>query len=291
MINPEILAHVKKIEIRTKRLVDQLTAGAYQSSFKGQGVEFAEVREYTEGDDVRSIDWNVTAKMGTPFIKQFTEERELSVSLLVDISGSGDFGSVKRSKNDLATELATLLAFSAIRNKDKVGLMLFTDREELHLPARKGRRHVLRLCREMLVHQRQSAKTDINHAIQKFMQVTPRKNVVFLISDLMGDDFEQNLLLLSRKHDVIVIHISDPLEEELPRNLYIAMEDSEDSSFGFLKALGKGKRRQFKERAEAKLAENQAVCKRCGVELIALRTDEDYVNPLMLFFKRRGAKR
>lgn len=291
MINPEILAHVRKIEIRTRRLVDQLTAGAYQSSFKGRGVEFAEVREYIEGDDVRSIDWNVTAKMGTPFIKQFTEERELSVSLLVDISGSGDFGSVKRSKNDLATELATLLAFSAIRNKDKVGLMLFTDQEELHLPARKGRRHVLRLCREMLVHQRQSSQTDINQAIQKFMQVTPRKNVVFLISDLMGDDFEQNLLLLSKKHDVIVIHVSDPLEESLPRNLYIAMEDSEDSSFAFLKAIGKGKRAKFQQRAQEKLAENQAVCKRCGVELIALRTDQDYVNPLMLFFRRRGAKR
>lgn len=285
MISKEILANVKRIEIRTRRLVDELTAGAYQSRFKGRGIEFSEIREYVEGDDVRTIDWNVSAKTGKTYVKQFTEERELTVFLLVDISASGDFGSTSHTKNQLAAELVALLSFSAIRNKDKVGLMLFSDREELHLPPRKGRKHVLRLTRELLVHQRQSNKTNIKLALDRFLQANKRRTVCFLISDLMDEGFEKSLLLASQKHDITVIQLIDPFELETPKTPLLAIEDSESNSFSFFKGRGK-KTKQ----AESLIDKNKELCKRCGVDILQIRSDENYVDHLVRFFDRRGKR-
>ena len=286
MISKEILANGKRIEIRTRRLVDELTAGAYHSRFTGRGIEFSEIREYAEGDDVRFIDWNVSARMNKPYIKQFTEERELTVFLLVDISGSGDFGSTTHTKNQLAAGISALLSFSAIRNKDRVGLMLFADQEELHLPARRGRRHVLRLTRELLVHQRQSSRTNIANALERFLQVQKRKSVAFLISDLMDEGFEQKLLLASQKHDLSVIQIIDPFEMEVLNTPHLAIEDAENGGFSFFKG-----RKNKGNRAQQLIEEKAELCRRCGVDLIQIRTDEDYVTQLVQFFAQRGGRK
>jgi len=291
MIDKELLAKVRRIEIRTRRVVNELTAGAYHSVFKGRGVEFSEVREYMPGDDVRTIDWNVTARTGTTFIKRYQEERDLCVFIMADISASGDFGSV-RSKNQLAAELAAVLAFSANRNKDYVGLMLFTDKEELHLPPKKGKRHIMRLLRELLAHKRSGHTGDISYALDKLMQTAKRKTVTFLISDLMCEDFEHSLAVASRKHDIIVLHIMDPLEKELPTKARgrIVIEDAEDGSFSMLNASSSTQRKKLQERSAELIERNKKICSKAGVDLIQIDNGEDYIIPLMNFFKKRGAK-
>ena len=227
MLTKEIIQKIRKIEIRTRRIVDELTGGAYHSVFKGRGMEFNEVREYEPGDDVRSIDWNVTARMGHPYIKKFVEERELTVFILVDISASGDFGSIYQRKNELAAELAALLAFNAIRNNDQVGLLLFSGRDELHLPVRKGRGHVLRLIRELVAHERLSKKTDIGNALETLMRVTHRRAVVFLISDFIDSGYYQSLSIANKKHDIVAIRILDRRDLNIPSSGYISIEDAE----------------------------------------------------------------
>ena len=291
MIDKELLAKVRKIEIRTRRIVNELTAGAYHSVFKGRGVEFSEVREYTPGDDIRTIDWNVTARMNTPFIKRFQEERDMSVFIMSDISASGDFGS-QRSKNHLAAELAAVLAFSATRNKDYVGLMLFTDKEELHLAPKKGKRHVMRLVRELLAHRRSGSKGNISYALDKLMQTSKRKTVTFLISDLMCDNFEHSLTVASQKHDIIVLHIMDPLEKEIPPSVRgrIIIEDAEDGSFSLFNASSAEERQKLKQRADELIERNKKICSKANVDLIQINSGEDYMIPLMNFFKKRGAK-
>ncbi|MCM8536542.1 MAG: DUF58 domain-containing protein [Lentisphaeraceae bacterium] len=290
MITKEILANVRRIEIRTRKIVNEMTAGAYHSVFKGRGVEFAEVREYLPGDDVRTIDWNVTARMGAPFIKKFQEERDMTVFLMVDISASGDFGS-QRSRNNMAAEIAAVLSFSAIRNKDHVGLMLFSDTEELHLPPKKGKKHVMRLVRELLAHERKGKGSDIKMALDKLMKTAKQKTVTFLISDLMCENFEHSLTVAARKHDIIVLHLMDPLEKELPKELSgrILMEDAETHQFSFFNSSAREKK-LLQERSEKLIERNKEICRKAGVDLIHIETGEDYVQPLMNFFKKRGAK-
>lgn len=289
MVTKELLAKVRKIEIRTRRIVDELTGGAYHSVFKGKGIEFEEVREYLAGDDVRAIDWNVTARMGQPFIKKFVEERELTVYLIVDISASGDFGA-RQAKNEYFAELAALLAFSAIRNNDRVGLLLCSDHDELYVPPRKGRRHVLRLVREMLVHERQSHQTDIRHAVETMMKISKRRAVVFLISDFLDDGFMDPLSSASQYHDISAMRIWDRRELAFPSGGLINLEDIEAGGHLLIRA-GSRLGDRFTEDAWKVHRQLESDCKRYGVDLIDIYNYEEYVKPLMRYFRQRASRR
>ena len=290
MITQEILDKVRRIEIHTHHLVDELTGSAYHSVFKGKGMEFDEVRGYIPGDEVRDIDWNVTARMGHPYIKKFSEERELTVYFLVDLSASGDFGSGNMRKNDLATELTALLAFSAIRNQDKVGLLLFTDRNELRLPPRKGRRHALRLIRELLAFERQGNGTNIAMALETFIRMNPRRSIVFLISDFIDDEFERPMRMVRRRHDLIALHILDKREESVPAIGEIALEDAESGQCIFFPSSGSRERQLFHQHSSLHGDQLQTLCRRLAVDLVTVRSDEDYLKPLVQFFQRRKAR-
>ena len=284
MISEEILANIRQIEIRSRRIVEELTGGAYMSRFKGQGIEFEEVREYLPGDDIRSIDWNVTAKLGNPYVKQFTEEREQTVFIMADMSGSGDFGA-NRSKNITAAELAAVLCFSAIKNQDQVGLMLFTDKEELHLPPKRGQRHVLRIVRELIAFNRSSKKTNINMALERFLSVTKRKSVVFLISDLLDEGFEHNLKMVGKKHDITVINVCDPYEIQFPKVPCLTVEDSEEGTLSYFKpASGKNRMVDYEKKLQER---NLKLCKETGVDVVQIVNGEDYITPLMKLFSSR----
>ena len=291
MLAKEVIANIRKIEIRTRKTVDELTGGAYHSVFKGRGMEFSEVREYVAGDDVRAIDWNVTARLGHPFIKKFVEERELTVLLLVDVSASGDFGSTGRSKNELAAELAALLAFSAIRNNDRVGLLLFSSREELFVPARKGRRHVLRLIRELLVSERREHGTDLQLGLETLMRLTNRRAVVFLISDMLDSGFAQALAVAGRRHDLIGLRILDPRELALPRTGFLAVEDAESGEFICVNGSDQALLQNFNVEASALRLEQNSVFLKAGVDLLDIRCGQDYIKPLMAFFQKREKRR
>ncbi len=287
MLPKDVIANIRKIEIRTRKIVDELTGGAYHSVFKGRGMEFNEVREYAPGDDVRTIDWNVTARFGHPFVKKFIEERELTVFLVVDVSASGDFGSTGRSKNQLAAELASVLAFSAIRNNDRVGLLLFSDQEELFVPPRKGRRHVLRLIRELLVCNRRRKGTNLKLALETMMRLTNRKAVVFLISDMLDAEFAMPLAVAAKRHDLIGMRITDPKELELPRTGYLAVEDAES---GEVLTADLARRSRLARHGEAALAARSGqadIFRRAGSDLIDITCGGDYVLPLMKFFQKR----
>ncbi len=284
LITRELLSRVRQIEIRTRRSVDH-------SVFKGRGMEFEEVREYVPGDDIRSIDWNVTARFGHPYIKKFVEERELTVMLLVDVSGSGDFGSVGRSKSEIAAELAALLAFSAIRNNDRVGLMMFSTRQELFVPPRKGRRHVLRLIRELLAHRRSERGTDIRAALESVMRLTPRRAVVFLISDMLDHDFEQTLAIADRRHDMILLRLTDPHELDLPKSGYVLAEDAETGQVAAVNSSNPRAVQMWRLEANGLRAAQTVSCRRTGVDLIDVICGEDYVKPLMHFFRAREKRR
>ncbi len=287
----KILQKVRKIEIRTRRIVDELTGGAYHSVFKGKGMEFDEVREYFPGDDVRAIDWNVTARMGEPYIKKFVEERELTVFLLVDVSASGDFGSESQSKNTLAAELAAVIAFNAIRNNDQVGLLLFSNQDELHLPPRKGRQHVLRLIRELIAHERVNKQTSIKNALETFMKVTPRKTVVFLISDFIDDGFQQALMIANKKHDLVAMRIIDDRELEMESAGYISVEDAESGDVLTYPSQSEHNRNRFKKHSTIAHQSIIDSCRRAGVDLIDIVNGRDYVKPLMQFFRTREKRR
>jgi len=291
VLTKELIANVRRLEIRTRRIVDELTAGAYHSVFKGRGMEFDEVREYSDGDDIRTIDWNVTARMGHPFVKRFVEERELTVMLLVDVSASGDFGSTGRRKMALATELAALLAFSAIRNSDQVGLLLFSDQDELFVKPRKGRKHVLRLVRDLLAFDRSSGGTDIAHALESMMRTVKRRSVVFVISDMLDSGFENALRAANRRHDVVVMRLADPRELGLPKLGFVSVESAEGGGGGIFNGWRKGARRRFGlESAGMRLAQEEA-CRRAKTDLIDLRCGEDPIGPLMRFFRTRERRR
>jgi uncharacterized protein (DUF58 family) len=294
----EILKKVRQIEVRTKRLVNDSLAGSYQSVFKGRGMNFDEVREYVPGDDIRSIDWNVTARTGIPHIKKFTEERELTIMLMIDISGSGDFGSTQSSKRELMAEIGSVLAFSAVRNNDKVGLVLFTDVVELYIPPKKGRGHILRLIREILYFQGRGRKTDIGAPLDFTNRVIKRKCVAFLISDfcLPGDfdaalqELRPKLQISNRRHDLISVIVSDPRELELPDVGWLTLEDAESGHQVELNTSDTSIRQQYHALAKERQKSLQRVIRSIGIDLLDLLTNTPYLPPLLNFFKARQGR-
>ncbi len=287
MVPKEVLKKIRRIEIRTKRLVNDLFSGEYHSTFKGQGMEFEEVRQYEPGDDIRLIDWNVTARTGYPHIKKFREERELSVVLLVDASSSGKFGTRERFKSETAAELCALLAFSAIKNSDKVGLIIFTDKIEKFVPPQKGRGHVLRLIREILYFEPQGIKTDIAGALEYFNKVIRRKSVVFLVSDFLSANFYKPLQIANNKHDVIAIKISDPRETSFDNIGLIELEDAETGEVFMIDTGSKEFRKEFSARAEEDNLALKKGFQMINMDFINIRTDQSYIVPLISFFKMR----
>jgi uncharacterized protein (DUF58 family) len=293
------MSDMKRLEIRTRRMVNDSLAGSYHSVFKGRGMDFDEVREYNPGDEVRTIDWNVTARAGKTFVKKYTEERELTILLVVDISASGNFGSAAMSKRDLAAELASVLAFSAIRNSDKVGLILYTDRIERYLPPKKGRRHVLRVVRDILYHEPEGRGTDNIKALDVVNHLLHRRAVVFLISDfeIPGDPVAARASLrravrqTNRRHDLIAVHVEDPHEKELPNVGILALEDAETGEIIELDTASAAVRRRFKEMSLARSAKLATDLRSEGVDTLQLRTDQPYMAALQRFFKTRERRR
>jgi uncharacterized protein (DUF58 family) len=297
--NKAIMSGMRQLEIRTRRMVNDSLAGAYHSVFKGRGMDFDEVREYTPGDEVRTIDWNVTARAGRTFVKKFTEERELTILLLVDISASGNFGSGAKAKRDLAAELASVLAFSAIRNSDKVGLVLYTDRIERYLPPKKGRRHVLRVVRDILFHTPQGRGTDTVKALDVVNHLLHRRAIVFLISDFVapGDPAAVRGALCramrqtNRRHDLVAVHVEDPHEQELPDVGILALEDAETGEVIELDTASAAVRKRFKAAAEERRRRLVIDFRSEGVDTLQLRTDTPYIPALQRFFKTRERRR
>ena len=313
MIPREILKKIRQIEIRTNRLVSETLAGQYHSVFKGQGMNFDEVREYQPGDEVRSIDWNVTARMNHPFIKKFVEERELTLMLMVDLSGSGRFGSQDQSKRELTAEIASVLAFSAIRNNDKVGLILFSDQIEKFILPRKGRRHVLRVIREVLFFEPSRPGTNLNHALEFLLRVTPHRAIVPVISDFLGSPTETSaahrtrpqpaeidslaqasltmLRQANRRHDVVAVRISDPYEFDLPDLGRLVFEDAETGEVVELHTGDSRKRTAFADRQAKSQADLQRVLRSAAIDSIHLHTDKPYGVELSRFFATRERRR
>lgn len=287
MTPAELAKKVRHIEIYTSKAVNDILAGEYHSVFKGQGMEFNEVREYQPGDEVRSIDWNVTARMGHPFVKRFVEERELTVTFLVDLSASGDFGSSEKLKNDVAAEICGLLAFSAIKNNDKVSLIVFTNEIELFVPPGKGTNHVLRLIRELLEFKPRLARTNIAEAIQYLGRVTNKRSVVFLVSDFLESDFEKPLRVIGRKHDVIAISITDPREVKMPNVGLVELEDAETGELIQIDTGSAAFRRKYESLGVARAGGLNELFRSMGIDLIEMFTDRDYVRDLVKFFKTR----
>jgi uncharacterized protein (DUF58 family) len=287
MIPKDVLKKIRRIEIRTKKLVNDLFSGEYHSSFKGQGMEFEEVRQYEPGDDIRLIDWNVTARTGYPHIKKFREERELSVVLLVDASSSGQFGTRERFKNEIAAELSALLAFSAIKNNDKVGMIIFTDSIEKFIPPQKGRAHVLRLIREILYFKPTGRGTDIGGALEYFNRVIKRRSVVFLISDFLSEGFYKPLQIANNKHDIIAVKITDPRETAFDSIGLIELEDAETGEVYMIDTGSKEFRREFAARAQEDTFNLKKGFQLINLDFINIRTDQSYIIPLINFFKMR----
>lgn len=294
----EILRKVRQIEIRSNRLVSEALAGSYHSAFKGQGIDFEEVREYQPGDEVRSIDWNVTAKMGFPFVKQYREERELTILLAIDISNSGTWGSGNRTKRERLAELGALLSFSANRNGDKVGLLLFSNQVEKYLPPAKGQKHVLRILREILFHQNESKGTDLNEGLRFLNRVMRRRAVVFLLSDFIIPEYDseeetiENIFLKElsttrRRHDLVCCQIHDHIETEIPNVGRIHIEDSETGETIILDSSNKDFRRQYKEHTQSIQETFVRRLRRRGIDNFQFSTDSDYVKALREFFHLR----
>jgi uncharacterized protein (DUF58 family) len=298
LLTREILKKVRQIEVRTKRLVNDSLAGSYQSVFKGRGMNFDEVREYVPGDDIRTIDWNVTARTGVPHIKKFTEEREMTIMLMIDISGSGDFGSVKSSKREMMAELGSVLAFSAVRNNDKVGLILFTDAVELYIPPKKGRGHILRIIREILFYQARGRMTDLKIPLDFTNRVMKRKCVAFLISDFcLPNSFDEELKELqpklrisNRRHDLIAMIVSDPRDFELPDVGWITLEDAESGEQVELNTSDPTIREQYQAMAGARQKMVQKALRLGGIDRLDLFTDTSYLPALLSFFRARKGR-
>lgn len=291
MIPQELIKQIRKIQIFTSRTVNEVFAGEYESTFKGQGMQFDEVREYTPGDDIRSIDWNVTARMNRPFIKRFVEERELTVVLMVDLSASGAFGTVGKLKNQLGAELCAVLAFSAIKNSDKVGLITFTDRIEKFIPPAKGTQHVLRVIRELLYHDLPHRKTDIPGALEYMAKVIRKKATVFLVSDFIADDFQQALRLVSKRHDLIAVPIRDKSEVELPKVGLIEIEDAETNQMMMVDTSSARVRDAYRQRTATQFRVLEARLQASKVDLIPVETHKPYVPELIRFFRMREKRR
>jgi uncharacterized protein (DUF58 family) len=287
MISKEILKKVRKIEIRTKGMVNEIFGGEYQSAFKGRGMEFSEVRKYTYGDDIRQIDWNVTARTGDPFIKKFEEEREQTLMLCVDISPSGLFGSHNQSKMELSIEICAVLAFSAIKNGDKVGLVLFSDEIEKVIPPKKGRLHVLRLIRELLTTEPKGTGTDLSESLSYVNRLLNRRAIVILASDFQDESYDRQMKITSRKHDLVNIVINDKLEDELPDLGLVPFKDAETGYEVMVDTSSPKVRRQYHQKRIAQKASLRDHFKRMQIDTIELETNDSYIRPLVSFFRRR----
>jgi len=291
LIPKEVLRRVRELELRTRRAVKDILAGQYSSVFKGRGIEFSEVRAYEPGDDVRTIDWNVTARFGHPFVKRFVEERELTVILALDCSGSGRFGSSQALKSERAAEAAALIAAAAIRNNDKVGLVLFTDRVEKYIRPQKGRRHVLRVIREALFASPSGTRTRIESALQHVSRVVRRRAIVFLISDFLDSGYERSLAAVARRHDLVAVSITDPRELELPRSGLVELEDAETGARLLLDTSSARVRREYSAAARRRAEERRALFRRSGVDEIELSTSRPALGGLLEFFRAREGRR
>jgi len=287
----EIFKKVRKIEIKTRGLSHQIFSGEYHSVFKGRGMSFSEVREYQYGDDIRNIDWNVTARFNHPYIKIFEEERELTVMLLIDVSGSNNFGTQKQLKQELVTELAAVLSFSAIQNNDKVGVIFFSDRIEKFIPPKKGTKHILRIIRELLDFKPISNGTNIAEALRYLTNAIKKRSIAFLISDFMDDGFERSVQIARHKHDLIALRLTDLRETTLPNVGLVRMQDAETGKMIWVDTASKTVRRRFENEARLKREKLDLMFNRLGVDMAKVYTGEDYVKPLMNLFKKRESKR
>ena len=290
MIPREILKKVKRIEIATRGVVNNVFSGEYHSVFKGRGMEFSEVREYQFGDDIRTIDWNVSARMDHPYVKIYEEERELTVMLLVDVSSSGNFGTANQMKGEIAAELSAVLAFSAIKNNDKVGLIIFSDKIEKFISPRKGKQHVLRVIREILFFKPEDSQTNLNVALEFLIKVIRRRSIVFLISDFLTEDYEKALQITNKKHDVITIDIIDPREVELPNIGFIELEDAETGETVLVDTSNAQVRSGFFSKSESNRLQREKFFKSIGVDNINICTDQSYVKPITRFFRMRAKR-
>jgi len=286
----ELLKQVRQIEIKTRGLVNEVFSGEYHSVFKGRGMEFAEVREYQPGDDIRTIDWNVTARFGHPYIKVFEEERELTVMLLVDMSGSLGFASLDKTKQEIAAELTAILAFSAMKNNDKVGLILFTDKIERFVPPRKGRSHILRIIREVLYFQPEGKGTDITGALEYFNGGVKKRSIAFLISDFLDSGYEKILKIVARKHDFIGVLVEDRREKDLPAIGLTKFKDLESGEIRYVDLSSKSVRDFFINEIKKRNVATEQLFKLSGIDLIKIQTGSSYIKPLVEFFNKRKAK-
>ena len=287
MISKDILKKIQQIQIHTRRLVNEAFVGEYHSVFKGRGMEFDEVREYQPGDEIRTIDWNVTARMGRPFIKRYVEERELTVMLLVDVSASGNFGSIKHLKNEVATEICAILAFSAIKNNDKVGMIMFTDKIEKFIPPKKGPKHVLRVIRELLCTQPTGKGTNISVALEYLNKITHRRTISFVVSDFIANDYAHALRIANKRHDMIAIAIADPREQELPNVGFIELRDAESGEILLLDTADSLARKEFGALNNRRRQEQSRLFRSMGVDEILINTNRHHVEPIVRFFRMR----
>ena len=288
MDTKELLKKVRKIEIKTRRLSDHIFSGEYHTSFKGRGMTFSEVRQYQFGDDVRAIDWNVTARYNEPYIKVFEEERELTMMLMVDISGSESFGSKNQFKEEIVTEIAATMAFSATQNNDKIGLILFSDQVELYIPPKKGKSHVLRIIRELIEFKPKSRKTDIAQALKFLSGTQKKKAIVFLISDFLSDEYEQTLKIASKKHDITGIRVYDIREEKMPDLGIVEMLDAETGELRLINTGSKSTRLEYEKYYQDKMKYFRETFSKCGSGIVNTRVDESYVTKLLGYFKSRA---
>ncbi|MBM4065974.1 MAG: DUF58 domain-containing protein [Planctomycetes bacterium] len=287
MIPKEILKKIQQIQIHTRRLVNEAFVGEYHSVFKGRGMEFDEVREYQPGDEIRTIDWNVTARMGRPFIKRYVEERELTVMLLVDVSASGNFGSIKHLKNEVATEICAILALSAIKNNDKVGMIMFTDKIEKFIPPKKGPKHVLRVIRELLCAQPTGKGTNISVALEYLNKITHRRTISFIVSDFIANDYAHAVRIANKRHDMIAITIVDPREQELPNVGFIELRDAESDEILLLDTADSLARKEFGALNNRRSLERSRLFRSMGVDEIVINTNRHHVEPIVRFFRMR----
>jgi uncharacterized protein (DUF58 family) len=288
----DLLKKVRKIEIRTRGLSNHLFSGEYHSAFKGRGMAFSEVREYQLGDEIRTIDWNVTARFNHPYVKVFNEEREMTVMLLMDVSGSGDFGTVNWQKQDLATELCAVLAFSAIQNNDKVGVLFFSDKIEKFIPPKKGRAHILMIIRELIDFKPENKRTDVAEALRYFTGAIKKRCTAFVISDFMSaGGFEKELKIANKKHDIIALRLYDRREEDFPNLGLVPVRDQESGEIHWINTASASVRQNYKTAAANRKAMLSDTFKRAGVDFTSIGTDQTYVQPLMTLLKKRGTRK
>ncbi|HAO99397.1 MAG TPA: DUF58 domain-containing protein [Fibrobacteres bacterium] len=294
MIPSEILRKVRQIEIRTRSVVNSVLSGAYSSTFKGRGMEFAEVREYLPGDEIRSIDWNVTARQGHPFVKKYVEERELTVLLVVDASSSGEFGSQREMKGEVMATISALLAFSAIKNNDRVGLLIFTSKVEKYIPPQKGKKHVMRVIRELLYHEPEERGTDLGAALEQVNRLLKRRAVVFLVSDFASADFQRPMRLLQQRHDAVAITVVDPRERDLPDVGFLELEDAETGEIVLIDTGSPEFRETFRKEVQTESSHLRRLFRRTNTDFVEVFIKPDYddtIQPLLDYFRKRAKNR